>query len=428
VSEAGGAPQLVAMPDSDANQWTILSQPEILPSGDTVLVDRFRLPDLRDIIAVSLSGGHRKQLLPDARGARYVPTGHLIYSRSGRLMAAPFDPIRVEVTGPSVVMLEGVNGVDFDFGTSGTLLYALGTNHRFKLVWVDRTGVTRQVGSEKAYHQPALSPDGRRIAVNIEKDIWVYDLEQETLTRVTFNGGYWPIWTPDGTRLTYVTLRNGVLNVVWKNANGTGDEEQLTTSPNSQSASSWSADWKLAFQNFHPNTSSDIWLLDSGHGRTLRCLLCTDAHEGSPALSPDGKWIAYTSDDPGLREVYVRPVEGSGKKYPISNGPGYQPLWSRNGKELFYWKGAPMGADPAPIHPMQMMVVDLMLDPVFRAAKPRVLFAGSFLWGGRANYDVSADGQQFLMLQPVQSAPITQLELVVNWFEELRARVQPTAR
>lgn len=294
------------------------------------------------------------------------------------------------------------------------------------MVWVDRTGVARQVGPVKNYHHPALSPDGRRIAVTIEKDIWVYDLERESLTPVTFNGGYRPIWIPDGKRLTYQAPRDGAINVIWKNADGSGDEEQLTRSPNNQLAGSWSPVGRLlAFEEFHPRTNRDIWLLDVAGGRKLRCFLCTDAPEGAPAFSPDGQWLAYRSFVSGPWEIYVRRVDGAGEKHQISNGIGHQPLWSRDGKQLFYWKGQWIGRRPAL---MQMMAVDVALGPVFQAGKPRALFEGRYRWYGVANYDVTPDGQRFLMLQSVQSAPIIQLELVVNWFDELRARVRPSSR
>jgi Tol biopolymer transport system component/DNA-binding winged helix-turn-helix (wHTH) protein len=423
VQDSGGQPQPIPIADQD-REWAYRA-PEILPSGRVVLASRVRGTINREIVAMPAGGGPAKRVLSKGSWARYVATGHLVYSQSDQLWAVPFDPVRLESTGPPVMLTEGVDEGQIAFGGSGNFLYASATNSRFKLVWVDRSGVAQQVGPIKNYHQPSLSHDGRRIAVSINPNIWVYDLERETLTQVSFNEGYWPIWTPDGKRLTYVAPRNGVLNVVLKNANGTGDEEQLTTSAYDQSASSWSPDGKfLAFYEF--GSRANIWLLDMGNGRRLRCFLCTGKPNSSPAFSPDGRWIAYRSLESGATEVYVRPIDDSATKYQISNGTGTQPLWSRDGRELFYWRDqATHGGMQVN---MELMAVDVTLGPPFRAGKPRKLFGGKFRWGGQANYDITSDGQRFLMIQPVDTGPVTELQLVVNWFEELRSRVRPTAQ
>jgi Tol biopolymer transport system component len=423
VPADGGEPQVVAAPDTKKRPPDFLHEPDVLPSGRFVLATQFRAPyNVFDVVAVSLEDGKRKLLVRDGRWPRYAPSGHIVFAGDqDRLFAVRFDADRVEVTGPPVVVAEGVLWGQFAFDNLGTFLYAHGTSKRYRLAWVDRTGIASPFGRADEYHQPTLSPDGTRIAVGIEPDVYVYNLEQETLSRV-IAGAYFPIWTPDGKRLTYVASRGEAdeLNIWWKNADGTGIEERLTSSRERQTADSWSPDGRLL--GFSGGCEGGVCLLEAGNNRTVRCVLCPNRTGYAPMFSPDGRWLALRSGG----EVWIRSLDGS-REIQVSNEGGDSPLWSRTGKELFFWHGInpPWSAQAREI---QMMAVDVVLEPQLRVGKPRVLFQGRYRWGGRANYAVTNDGQRFLMIQAVPNAAVTELQLVVNWFEELRARVRPGSK
>jgi Tol biopolymer transport system component len=280
---------------------------------------------------------------------------------------------------------------------------------------------------------PRLSPDGRRVAVGIveqESQVWLYDLSRDTLTRLTFEGNAnaYPTWTPDSKRIALQSNKEGQNNIFWQLADGSGGLERLTTSENATSSpSSWSRDGQLlAFSEITPATGNDIWVLrmsdpsaGSGQVRKAQPFLRTPFNEGAPRFSPDGRWLAYPSDESGRYEIYVQPYPGPGGKWQISTEGGTEPVWNPNGRELFYRNGD------------KMIAVDIATQPGFTVGKPRMLFAGPYVPTVTMfpNYDMSPDGQRFLMLKPSEStetAP-TQINVVLNWFEELKQKV-PTGK
>jgi len=276
------------------------------------------------------------------------------------------------------------------------------------------------------YRASRLSPDGGRVAVEItgtENDIWVYDTARNTLTRLTFEGNNQQAqWTPDGKRVTFRSDRAGPFNLFWKLADGTGAVERLTTSEFRQNPGSWSPDGQFLAFHQQPSvgssaTNRDIWILPLEGERKPQAILQTQFNELAPVFSPDGRWLAYVSDESGRSEIYVRPFpkveEG---KWQISTDGGVEPRWAPNGRELFY-RTASDG---------QMMVVDITTGPTFGAGTPRLLFEGSYQSGaiGAAFYDVTPDGQRFVMVQAQQGAGAP-IHVVENWFEELK-RLVPT--
>ena len=280
------------------------------------------------------------------------------------------------------------------------------------------------------YRDPRLSHDGQQLVVRTGPaggtagtDIWVYDISRGTLTRLTFEGSInqHPVWSPDGRRVAFRSDRAGPQNMFWKLADGSGAAEHLTMSENAQSPTSWSSDGQvLAFferlaSGVGPSaTGRDIWVLPLDGDREPRPFLQTSFEEGGAVFSPDGRWLAYVSDESGRYEIYAQPFPGPGGKRQISTDGGTEPLWARSGREMFYWSGN------------KMMAVDITTEPTFSAGTPRILFEKPFLRGGvfRANYDITPDGQRFVMTQAgLQQEDTTQINVVLNWFEELKQRV-----
>jgi Tol biopolymer transport system component len=253
------------------------------------------------------------------------------------------------------------------------------------------------------------------VAVTLEGDIWVYDVTRDTLTRLTFDGSNdLPRWTPDGKRIVFRSVRGQTFNLFWKPADGSGREERLMSMDHAIFPAWWSPDGKLlAYVDNNSSTQRDLWVLPLEGDRKPRPLIRTPFNESAPVFSPDGRWLAYVSDESGRFEIYVQPYPGPGGKWQISTDGGTEPLWARNG-ELFYRDDS------------KMMVVETTTQPSFTASKPRVLFDGPYekTTGTLAFYDASADGQRFLMLKPSESDQgATQINVVLNWFEELKRKV-----
>jgi Tol biopolymer transport system component/predicted Ser/Thr protein kinase len=432
VPDAGGTAQQLTHREKGAvsQRW-----PEFLPGGKAVLfaVAPNAITYTKAQVAVqSVGTGERRNLIQGGTNPRYAPSGHLVYAQGGSLMAVPFDPVESAVTGASLSAVEGVSqspttgAAQYSFSDTGSLVYVPGgiQSAQTKLVWVGRNGAEQPLAAPAhAYLAPRLSPDGQRAAVGtVEQDSqsWLYDLSRETLTRFTFEGNFNinPTWTPDGKRIGFESNKEGPFNIFWQLADGSGGLERLTTSEYLHAPGSWSPDGRLlAFVEVNPTTGVDIWVLRMGDHRA-QPFLQTPFNESAPRFSPNGRWLAYVSDESGRYEIYVQPYPGPGGKWQISTEGGTEPVWNRNGRELFYRSGD------------KMIAVDIATEPGFTAGKPRILFEGRYELAPIpiANYDVSPDGQRFLMLKPneQETAP-TQINVVLNWFEELKQKV-PTGK
>ncbi len=435
VSAGGGTPEQLTTPDPETGEISDL-WPHILPDGKNVLLNTWTT---HDTVVLSLETGERRMLLRGSREgeARYLPTGHLLYAgQLGGLLAVPFDLARVETSGSPQTILDDVytssaSHTLFAVSQTGSLAYVPGgvAAAEQTLVWVDRQGAVEPMGAPPhVYRAPRLSPDGGRVAVTITDtgtDIWIYNIVRQTLTRLTFEGdNQQPQWTPDGERVTWRSEREGVPgNLFWKLADGTGAVERLTTSEFRQNPDSWSPDGQFLAFHQQPSTGSsptarDIWILPLEGERKPQSILQTQFNELAPVFSPDGRWLAYVSDESGRTEIYVRPFpkveEG---KWQISTDGGVEPRWAPNGLELFY-----RNVD-------KMMAVDITTEPTFRAGTPRLLFEGVYIQSqrGAAFYDVTPDGQRFVMVQAQQEAAQAQINVVLNWFEELK-RLVPTGK
>jgi eukaryotic-like serine/threonine-protein kinase len=414
--------------------------PEFLPGGKSLLyvtsTSSFNWGSDAHVVA-QRGMSDRRNLVTGAVSPQYASSGHLLVAQEGNILAAPFDAERLMITGPFSSVVEGVlqsrfSGVaQYAVSRNGSLAFVSGgvqTDQR-RMVWVERNGKDQVIGAPvRAYLFPRISPNGQHVAVTVAEattQVWSYDLFRETLTRMTFEGNQNsnPVWSPDSKRIAFRSLREGGDSILSEPAEG-GQSEKLFADDHSADAPplpvvpmSWSPDGQtLAFLRVG---QIDVWML-SLNERKAKPFLATPFSEGAPRFSPDGRWLAYVSNESGRYEVYVLAYPGLGGKLQISTDGGTEPVWNPKGRELFYRSGN------------KMMVVDVVTQPTFTAGKPRVLFQGQFLPSPATapNYDVSPDGQRFLMLkaaEPEGEEP-TQINVVFNWFEELKRRVPTTKR
>jgi serine/threonine-protein kinase len=425
VSANGGSPSRLTMLDAGkseaAHRW-----PSHVPGARAVIFTAGPPDggwDDSEIVMQSLETGARHALLRGGANGRYVPTGHLVYLRAGTLYAVPFDRARLTVNGDPIPVVDGIMtsesnlAAHFSFSSIGTLVYVPGSvgGAQRRLVWVDRAGASQPLAaSARAYAMPRLSPDARLVAVQVEgisNDVWLWDTAREALTRLTFEGSSsQPTWSSDGRTVTFAAVRGNRRGLFMKAVDGSRREEPLSTIA-SAVPHSWSPDGKLlAFHQMSRTTGRDIWLLPREGDRMPQLLLGTPHDERVAVFSPDGKWLAYLSDESGREEVYVQAFPSSDGRWQISTDGGSEPVWARSGRELFYRRGN------------TLMSVDISTGPTFLPGTPKRLFEGRFVTNvGRANYDVSADGKQFLMIEAIGSeSRTTQLNVVLEWFDELR--------
>ena len=419
VSASGGSQQVLPNKSEDRAFY-----PQFLPDGKTVLysINTQYNPDYGQIVAFSLASGERRVVFEGGANPRYSASGHIVFARAAAILAAPFNLSRLEVTGPAVTLIEGVRieewgAAQFALSSEGTLVYVSGGPAWIgKLAWVDQQGISRPIAAQpQAYGPVSLSPDGQRLAVAIAgatSDLWVYELARGTFTRLTVEGSnYRPLWTPDGRRIIYYRITGpNQFQMVWQLADGSDPAEVLITNMRRPNPGSWSLDGKLlAFQDYNPETGFDLWMLPMEGDRQPIPWLKTKFNEWGPVFSPDHKWIAYISDESGQYEVYVRAYPGPGGKRQISTGGGEEVLWSRDGRTLYYREG------------VKFISVAVQTQPEFRAESPKVMFEGPFLNVPGVSFDVAPDGKHFLMLEENQKqAPTTQLNVVLNWFDELK--------
>jgi serine/threonine protein kinase len=372
------------------------------------------------IEALSLATGQRRVIVESGTFPLYAPSGHLVFFRDGALLGAPFDVDRLEVTGPVVRVLENLAvGTTMDapfvaLSNAGSLTYAPSDAGTTRLVWVSRQGVEQAItDTARRYQYPRLASDGRRTVVAASGDLWIQDNARATLTRLTSEqtvGNAFPVWTPDGTRVLFRTLTG----LYWTAADGSGHPQAIAGSLSGDLPCSVSPDGDtLAFMRQNAQTSRDIYVLSLRGQSRPRPVVNTPAYDGGAQFSPDGHWMAYASDESGQMQVYIRPFPGPDRRWQVSTQGGTQPVWSRNGKEIFYRVGN------------KMMVVDVAAGVDVTLSQPRQLFEQRYVFQNisLANYDVSPDGQRFVMVK--DEAGSGRLNVVLNWTEELK-RLTPT--
>ena len=415
--------------------------PELLPSGRAVLFTigsaGYITGETSQIAVLDLDTQEQRVLIDRGTHPRYT-SGHLVYSFDDTLRAVRFDADRLEVLSEPIPVLEGLTviasgGVNVDLSVDGSLVYQQGGTvaEARTLVWVDREGNEELVPAEpRPYAAVALSPDGGRVVVQVDDpdnaDLVIYDLARDTPTRFTFAQelDQYPLWTPDGERVVFASTRNeGLYNMYWKNADGTGQVERLTTSENLQAPSAVSPDgMTLLFAEIRPDTNADIGALSLEGDPTVDWLLETDVVEAATDISPDGRWIATASNESGQTEVYVRPFPNvRDGRWQVSRDGGVAPRWGPDSRELFFQTSDGPGA------PVTMMVAENETEPTFTPGIPRSLFAGPYRFGVYPSpwpFAVSTDGQRFLMIKESASggqAAQPAIILVQHWIEELKS-------
>jgi serine/threonine-protein kinase len=437
IPSAGGPPT----PVTDLqNGETTHRWPQILPGGKAVLfttgTGRTGF-DAASIEVMSLADHRRKTVVRGGAFGRYLPSGHLVYVNRGTLFAVPFDVDRLEVHGTPVPVLDqigynaGNGSVQLDFSQTGTLIYRSGGagGGLSTVAWLDGAGKAQPLlAKPDAYSSLSLSPDGQRLALNVTEgshvDISVYDWQRDTMTRVTFTGfaGH-PVWSPDGRYIVFRAIGEG-MSVI--RSDGSGKPQPLTQGKNLQAPYSFAPDGKrLAFFEIGPGTRADLWTvpLESDNGG-LRAgkpevFLQTPADERWSSFSPDGRWMAYSSDESGTYQVYVRAFPDKGGKWQVSDSSGKWPMWSRNGHELFF--------ETSDNHIMAAAYA--VKGDSFVANKPRMWSEKQLgtATGGFVNVDLALDGKRIVALMPVETAEGQKAQSLVtfllNFFDEVRRKV-----
>jgi eukaryotic-like serine/threonine-protein kinase len=439
VSAAGGAVTTVATP-RNGNEVNYM-WPELLPNGrvNFTIVPVDGGVDAAQIAVFDQQTHAIKTVILGGSDAHYVQTGHLIYAASTTLRAVAFDQNTLEVRGvPVPVVADVVNtlavpagGVDAVVAADGTLAFVRGkgvVGGLRTLVWVDRDGRETAIAAPpRAYGYPRITPDGRRVVVRAndrQRDLWAWDFTRLTLTRLTFTSGIdnYPVLTPDGRRVVFASEIENAQNLFWQAADGSGDAERLTRSRNDQTPTGISPDGaRLVFTEIAPGAGSDVMQLTLVGNRNVIPLIQSSFDERNGIVSPDGRWIAYEGNDSGRFEIYVRPyADPRNARWQVSTGGGTRPLWSPKGDELFYVSST--GA---------VMRVGVGRGPSWDATTPELVVKEGYatIIGGffGRNYDVSSDGERFLMLKQTDdpTVPPPQFVVVQHFDQELK-RLVPT--
>ena len=393
VAASGGEPELLANRDPTLDERSY-RWPEVLPDGDSVLVTLRTSRDLQ-IAALSLETREHTVLM-NGLYARYSPSGHLVYAADGDLWVVPFDLRRLEISGDPILVLEGVlskelnqifgvggtGAANFALSADGTLIYMVAPDEegpRRTMVWVDRTGDEGPIGiPAAAFESPRISPDGRHVAVEVRapgnRDVMVYDLERGTATRLTNDPALdaYPVWLATGERVLFSSTRDGPFNLYSRAADGTGPVDRVAMSDAVQWPQAVSPDGGSLVIGYTPDyINYDVHLLSLDSSEPAESLVQTASREFMSDLSPNGRWIAYASEESGQWEVYVQPFPDvtGGRRTTVSRDGGWAPVWSASGRELFYRRHGTW----------EMMVVPVETDPTFSLGVPEVLFEAPYL-------------------------------------------------
>jgi len=433
VSAEGGAPSSETALDItekvNSHRW-----PYFLPDGRHFLYMGYRSGRMRmPIWLASLDSKDKKNVLESISKVEYTEPGYLIYIREHSLVAQGFEVKNLELQGNPFPLAEsveaegdiGITGrASFSVAEGGVLAYLVGEHRQSQLTWYDRKGrVLGTAGPSAVYDEPAMSLDGKYVAVarkslGAGSGIWVHDLARATQSRLTFGSAEYsgtPLWTLDGNRIIFSSNREGYSDLYWKPSNGTGKEDLLFGSESNKYADDISRDGRyLIFENVNAASGmSELWVLPLAGERTPKPYLQTEWYLTHAAVSPDGHWVAYSSNETGGSEIFVQSFPEAGAKFQISNDGGDCPVWRNDGKELFYFGGS-----------NYIVAVPVETGATFRAGAPQALFsvATRSLSGSRSVFALSSDGQRILVNQLLEESNRTPISVVANWDAELNKK------
>jgi eukaryotic-like serine/threonine-protein kinase len=420
VSAEGGTPAVVVKADASRKE-TAVGWPEFLPDGRHFLyMAQGQKTEDHTYRIGSLDSTESRALASAQSLVTYAPPGHLLFVRESTLVAQPFDAKAMKTTGEPVPLAEHVGAsaiglARFSASHNGVLAYRTGDSGS-RLVWFDRDGKELSaVGDPGDYSDTMLSPSGDRLAYVLndpragKEDIWIRDLARGASSRFTFDpaSDVTPLWSPDGKTIVFSSNRGGQFDLYTKASGGGGQEQPLLQSDEPKFANDWSRDGRyIAFQSRGKKTNWDLWVLPTFGDRKPMLFLQTPFNETHPAFSPDGRWLAYQSNESGRPEIYVQNFPGPGGKWQVSTAGGAEPTWRADGKELFY-------ADMT----QKLVAVDIQAGETFQAGVPRALFAANVqpIRNVRSHYLTSNDGQRFLLLSPLGRDSMVPTTVVVNW-------------
>ncbi|HYL39542.1 MAG TPA: protein kinase [Bryobacteraceae bacterium] len=430
VPARGGSPTRVIEdpPFLDPSGSPHIEHPSFLDLPDgrrAILFQAVDAPQRGHGIYVQLMGENRGRLVTVSSSSNpypaYSPTGHIVYADgnydSAAIWALPFSLATLQPRGKAFPIAQ--HGSSPRVSRTGTLVYSDVPSNHLQLLWCDRSGKTiSAIGEPIRQESLALSPDGHKLAVQgreNEIDMWLYDVDRGIKTRFTFDSAVHSLsaWTPSGDEITYAATRNGNFDIFSKPSNGNGEARLLVSTPLDERAPDWSPDRRfLIYMAGSRETKNQLLYRERRQDGSLgepRVFLKTPFNDADPRFSPDGRFVVYVSDESGKNEIYVRDFPNGANKWLISANGGTAPRWRRDGKEIFY------------IEQGKLMAVNVITRPTFSPGVPALLFENRFLQIG---YDVSADGNRFVVLERPAGEPPLSIHVVHNWFEEFRRRLQ----
>jgi serine/threonine-protein kinase len=427
VPASGGVPRVIARPDSGGT----FHFPEALP-GDRNVIFGAAVGGQLKLAVLDRRTGKVKRLPQNGGYPRYVTGGFLVISDpSGILSAVPFDAKRLEVTGPARPIADKLNAnadgdINVGVSRSGDLAYQSAPTEGLRVLLVDRSGLTRNAGADSGYlYSPRFSPDGRRLSLlrgttttYANRDVWVFDMVQRTQSRVTFDTtAGWPIWSPDGNRIVYTKAVAGSADFQGQlysvPADGSGSSEPLVKQPGQWKATAFEPGGRgLVYSGrSSPGGKEEIWRVGLDSGGAPVKILASPFNNGAPSLSPDGRWLAYTADESGRDQVYVRSYPGAGGRWQVSLDGGTEPVWSPRGDEIFYRTGE------------AMMAASVRTKPTFEVMGRTTLFTHQYQAASfhDQDYGVSSDGKTFAVLEAIVGVRQAMV-VTLNWFDQFRSR------
>ena len=430
IPEDGGTVKFITTIDSTKNERTH-RWPSFLPDGKHVLftVGTLSSPDYYEnatIDAVNIETGERKTLIKGASTAKYINSGHILFSRSGVLYIVAFDAGNLEIKGQPVPVVEGVyseltTGItNYMVSDNGTLVYIPGAveGGNRKIVKIDQNGQNTALDSVgHPYLEPQISPDNKKIAIVIRNgedfDIWIFDIQIKTLSRLTFGGlNRTPHWSPDGKKIAFMKrTKEGKLGIFIKPFDGSGEETLVYSGSNRLYIDYWTKDGEnLVVDKLTDNAQSDLIVVPLKGDKKPWVYLDSKVDEYEANISPDGKYLAYLTNETGAYQIYVRSFPGKEGKWQISTDVAEDPRWSPDGKTLYYRKGS------------QLMAVPVTTSPTFSSGVPKVLITNfpAMNVDSGTDFDITSDGKYFITTAPLEGSTLKSISVVTNWTEEIK--------